>query len=254
VSLLRVRVFLRSLLLQSGFSDERRQGLGFAWTLDPALRAAHRGDAEGLRSARLRQLGAFNTQPCAAGLVVGACAALEARAAEGDAGAPARAERFKSAVAASLAGSADAFFWGALRPLAAAAAAAAAALGAGRTRAPLLLAAALGLAAFNVPALAARWLGLVRGWDDPDAAVLAAAALPARRAIRAARLSAAALILVATVAALKSPLLANVPAVFAAGAFALGAAASRTAIGPLRLVAAAGLLGAAAWAAVGWTP
>jgi hypothetical protein len=250
----RARLFLRSLLLQAGFSDERRQGLGFAWTLDPALRAAYGADADGLRAARLRHLGVFNTAPNAAGLIVGACAALEARAASGDAAAAARAQAFKGAIGASLAGSADALFWGALRPLAAATAALGAAVGVLLgTKTPLVVGAAAGLLVFNAPALAARGLGVERGFVDPDGAALRVAALPVRGWIRAARLAAAALIVAAAAALIGRPFL-HTPAALAAGAFALGAGAARATVGPLRLIAAAGLLGAAAWAAAGWTP
>ena len=40
MSALRARMFLRCLFLQSGFADESRQALGFAWAMDPALRVA----------------------------------------------------------------------------------------------------------------------------------------------------------------------------------------------------------------------
>ncbi|NNN04514.1 MAG: hypothetical protein HKL90_01300 [Elusimicrobia bacterium] len=251
---LRPRLFMRSLLLQAGFGDERRQGLGFSWTIDPALRAAYRGDADGLRAARRRHLESFNTQPCAAGLIVGACAALEARAAAGDAGAAERARAFKSSIGAALAGSADALFWGALRPLAAATAALVAVLGyrAGAAS-PFMIGAASGLLVFNAPALTARWLGVGRGLAVADAAALEACSLPAQSWIRVARWTALALALVACALALELPEL-RAHAALAAAALAFGAAFSRAAGGPLRLVAAAGILGAAASLALGWAP
>jgi len=254
MSELGARLFRRSFFLQAGFSDERRQALGFAWTIDPALAAAYGADADALRAARLRQLQPFNTQPNAAGLVVGACAALEARAAAGDAGACARAETFKGAIGASLAGGADAFFWGALRPLAAATAAFLGAFAFRRgTVGPLFGAAAAGLLVFNAPAVLARRRGVEEGLADPDTAALRVAALPVQSWIRAARLASAVLIFGAAAALLGHPLL-NTSATLAAGAFALGAGAARATGGPLRLVAAAGIIGAAASAAVGWTP
>lgn len=251
---LRPRLFLRSLFLQAGFGDERRQGLGFSWVIDPALRAAYRGDATGLRAARLRHLEAFNTQPCAAGLIVGACAALEGRAAAGDAGAGERARAFKSSIGAALAGSADALFWGALRPLSAATAALiAVVLYRADAASPLFLGAAAGLLVFNVPALTARWLGVGRGLAAADAAALEACSLPAQAWIRAARWTALALALAACAAALELPEL-RAHAALAAAAIAAGAALSRAAGGPLKLVAAAGVLGAAASLARGWAP
>jgi PTS system mannose-specific IID component len=252
VKALRAPLIIRSLFLQAGFSDERRQGLGFAWIMDPALRAAY--GADGLNAARLRQLGVFNAQPNAAGLVIGACAALEARAAAGETAAAARAATFKTALAAALSGSADAFFWGALRPLAAATAAFLAVFGLRRgTASPLLFAATAGLLVFNVPALSARVLGVARGLEDADAAARSVAALPVQRWIRSMRLAAAVLIFAAAAAFLGDPFC-RTPAALAAAALALGAVAARATGGPLRLVAAAGLLGAAAAAAMGWTP
>lgn len=248
------RLFLRSLLLQAGFGDERRQGLGFSWTIDPALRAAYRENADGLRAARLRHLEAFNTQPCAAGLIVGACAALEGRAAAGDAGAGERARAFKNSIGAALAGSADALFWGALRPLAAAAAALiGVVLYRENAASPFLAGAAAGLLVFNVPALTARWLGVARGLAAGDAAALEACSLPAQTWISVARWTALALTLAACAAALELPEL-RAHAALAAAALAFGAAFSRAAGGPLKLVAAAGVLGAAASIALGWAP
>lgn len=247
---LRATLFVRSLLLQAGFSDERRQGLGFAWAIDPALVAAYGTNAAGLAAARARHLASFNTQPCAAGLVLGTTAALEARAAAGDSAAAGRAAALKGVLGATLAGAADAFFWGALRPAAGALAAltalAAARLGAPR---PFLLGAAIGLSLFNAPALAARWLGLSRGLSEADAAALAVSKIPAAAWTRAVRLLALGLILAA--AALYLP---ETRAPLSLGAFAAGAWLARPAGGPLRLVGAAGLLGAAVAAATRWTP
>jgi len=189
---LRAPLFARSLLLQAGFSDERRQGLGFAWAVDPALAVAYSRSADGFRAARLRHLGSFNTHPCASGLILGACAELEARAGAGEAPAAARAAALKAALGAALAGAADAFFWGALRPLAAAAAVlaalAAARLGAAH---PLAIGAAAGLAVFNGPALFARWRGVALGLRGGEESALVAARLPVQRWLRAARLAAA---------------------------------------------------------------
>lgn len=246
---LRLPLFSRSLLLQAGFSDERRQGLGFAWALDPALRAAYSGDPEGLTAARARHLEAFNIQPHAVGVPLGIVAALETRSAAGDHDAAAAAVRLKPALGAALSGSADAFFWGGLRPLAGALALFVAAAGtAAGMRGAIGFGAVLGLAAFNGPAVFARWEGLARGLRDGQGAAAAVAGLPVQRWVRAARLAAAALVIAAAFAALGLPF---VPRAAAAVAFAAGAGLSRVAGGPLRLAAAAAILGAAA-AAAGW--
>ncbi|OGR47252.1 MAG: hypothetical protein A2X40_06500 [Elusimicrobia bacterium GWC2_65_9] len=245
---LRGRLFLRSLLLQAGFSDERRQALGFAWALDPALRSAYALDPAGLSAARARHLVSFNTQPCAAGLILGTIAALEARAAAGEFAAAARAATLKSAAGAALAGSADALFWGALRPLAAASAVFVAVAGwcLGLPH-PLVWGEIAGLAAFNAPALAARWAGIGAGLARGDAAIAAAARLPVQAWIRRARLTAAVLTIAS---ALLATVLGHVaPAYLAGGCLVAGAGFSRRVGGPLRLAAGAGILAAAA---AGW--
>jgi PTS system mannose-specific IID component len=245
------RLFARSLLLQAGFGDRRRQGLGFAWAIDPALRAAYAGDAAGLSAARLRHLASFNVQPHAVGLPLGAAAALEARAAAGEPALAERAVALKGMLGAALSGAADALFWGSLRPLSAALAIVVALSGWRRGWAhPLAAGAAAGLAAFNVPALAARALGVERGLADGERAAAFAASLPAQEWIRRARSAAVVLILWAAWSAMGLP---QVPRALAAAAFAAGAALSRFAGGPLRLVAAAGAAGAAG-ALAGWAP
>lgn len=249
--LLRGRMFARELLLQAGFSDERRQALGFAWAIDPALVRAYAGDAAGLTAARVRHLAPFNAQPCAAGLPLGVSAALEARAAGGDTSAAARAAALKDPLCAALSGAADAFFWGGLRPLAAAAAVlgviAASRLDA---RSPLAFGAGFGLLIFNVPSFWVRWAGLSRGLRDGESVVPSVCGLPVQRWIRAARRAAVLLIFAAAWAVLGSPF--GVPRLMAAAAFAAGAGLGRFTGGPLRLIAAAGLFGAALSAA-GWT-
>lgn len=251
MSVLGARLFARSLLLQAGFSDRRRQGLGFAYAIDPALAAAYAGDAAGLSAARLRHLASFNVQPHAVGFPLGAAAALEAEAAAGRPGAAERAVALKGMLGACLSGAADGFFWGALRPLSGALA-----ILVGFTawrhgaRHPLAEGAAAGLLAFNVPALAARGVGLARGLSGGESCAAGAAALPAQRWIRGARWTALVVVVLAAWSAMGLPEFSRLAA---AAAFAAGAALSRAAGGPLRLAAAAGLAVAAGTLA-GWAP
>ena len=248
---LRLRLFARSLLLQAGFSDERRQALGFAWAIEPALARAYSGDRAGLDAALARHLVPFNAQPSAAGLPLGVAAALEARAARGDAAAAVRSVALKDPLCASLSGAADAFFWGAVRPLAAAAAVfgALVAWRLGSSR-PFAYGAAAGFLVFNLPSLWARWAGLGLGLREGEAAVAAVCGLPVQDWIRAARRAAVIALFAAVWAALVFSL--GIQRAPAAVAFAAGAGLSRFTSGPLLLIAAAGLLGAAASAA-GWT-
>lgn len=240
-------MFFRSLFLQAGFCDERRQALGFAWALDPAPREAYPADPRGLSQARARHLESFNTNPCAVGLILGTTAALEAGA---SASSPALARM--PAAAASLAAAADPFFWGALRPLSAASAVfVASCLLLLRLPHPFFWGAACGLAVFNVPAFFARWEGLRQGLSKGESALLWAGSLPVQSWIRASRLAAFAVLAAAALAALAAG--PGVSALAAAVAFAAGASLSRIMGGPLRLVTGAGILGMIA-SAGGWLP
>ena len=246
-------IFARSLFLQAGFGDERRQALGFAWSLDPALRRAYAKDPAELARARARHLAPFNVQPHASGLILGVVASLETRAAGGEADAARRAVSLKSTLAPALSASADALFWGSLRPFSASLAVLVAVvfwrLGLAH---PCAAGAAAGLTAFNAPALAARALGLRRGFAEGESAAAAAAGLPARPWIRGLRRAAAAAIIAAAWAAMGLPTLIPLRVLAAAG-FAAGAGLSRAAGGPFRLLAAAFAAGALASAA-GWLP
>jgi len=165
----RVRQFARLLLLQSTWSFERMQGLGLAWALEPWLERLYPTVAE-RRAALQRHSEYFNTQPYVASLILGLICALEqdAAALPADRRGPAfeRVRAVKKAMASSLAGAGDAFFWGALRP---AAAAAAVLVGvAAMPRAPRqagLWMAATYLVCYNVPALWLRWRGIALGYE-----------------------------------------------------------------------------------------
>jgi PTS system mannose-specific IID component len=158
---LKVRLFARSLLLQSCWSYERMQGLGFAFNIEPFV---------GAEAARKRHLEFFNTQPFVEPLVLGMACAMEeeaARAPEAERAARyARLRALKAGAASSLAGLADSLFWGSLRP-ACAGLAWLAGLVVARTLGPMHGAAAavlVYLIAYNVPALWTRWKGLQLGY------------------------------------------------------------------------------------------
>ncbi|HCC48548.1 MAG TPA: hypothetical protein DEQ38_10610 [Elusimicrobia bacterium] len=111
-------MFLRSFFLQAGWNYERFQNLGFAFTLEPALRKIY-PDPEKLKAALLRHLAIVNTQPYMASFVAGNVAAMEERAAA----APDPEAALKSmpgvkqALATSFASIGDRIFWGRLKPM-----------------------------------------------------------------------------------------------------------------------------------------
>jgi PTS system mannose-specific IID component len=164
----RLRLFLRLMLLQATWSFERMQGLGFAFALEPWLERIYPDLAE-RRAALERHSEYFNTQPYAASLVLGCVCAMEESAAALPAAQRAAAyERLravKRTMGSGFGGLGDSFFWSALRP-----AAAAAALVAGLTAARAgwahagLATAAVYLAAYNIPAVWLRWRGLALGY------------------------------------------------------------------------------------------
>ncbi len=116
-------IFLRSLTMQASFSTWRMQGLGFAFTMLPRIRREN-ADPAGIAAAFSRHLQMFNTHPYLASAVIGSVVKIEE---EGD---PEGADHFKRSVMGPYAAIGDAFFWGALRSLAAAASVFAALMGA----------------------------------------------------------------------------------------------------------------------------
>jgi mannose/fructose/N-acetylgalactosamine-specific phosphotransferase system component IID len=112
------RMALRASLLQATWNYERQQGLGWAFSLHPALRRLY-PDAT-MRCDRLAEhTGYFNTQPTLASLALGAVAGLEEQRAAGGPPDAAGMLRVKSALGSSLAAIGDRFFWFTLRPFAA---------------------------------------------------------------------------------------------------------------------------------------
>jgi PTS system mannose-specific IID component len=116
---------LRSFFLQSSWSFERMQSVGFAALMAGEGRRLARGP-EAARAFLERQLGFFNTNPPMAGYLAGVSVRLE----EAAAAAPEEAarilddlHRFKRAGVSAFAAWGDSFFWATLRPAATALAA-----------------------------------------------------------------------------------------------------------------------------------
>ena len=109
---------LRLSLLQATWNYERQQGVGWAWSLEPALQRLYPDPA--VRRQRLAEETAyFNTQPTLASVALGAIARLEEQRARGEESDPAMVPRMKSLLGSSLAALGDRLFWFTLRPFAA---------------------------------------------------------------------------------------------------------------------------------------
>ncbi len=114
------RIFRRQYLVQGCWNYEGMQNVGFAYCILPALRKLYDGRPDDLQRAVKRHLEFFNTHPALAPVVLGAAVRLEERAANGEVD-PRAIGTFKVGLMGSLGAIGDSFFWGALKPMAAAA-------------------------------------------------------------------------------------------------------------------------------------
>jgi PTS system mannose-specific IID component len=228
------RVFWRCLFVQAAWNRRGMQNLGFAYAIDPALRALY-PDAGRREEALRRHLGFFNCHPYMAAAIVGGAIHHEEKVAAG-AEPGAQPLMYKQTLQGPLAALGDGFFWTALRPFFGAVAV----VGALLVGWPAIVGA---LAVYNVIHLAFRF-GLFRdGYAKGDAIVgdiqrlsLPVAADRLRSAGAALCGIAAAIFVLRAVAASGGP----------AGALALGAAA----LGYVALARGARLLPAAYAAAL----
>ncbi len=108
------RVFLRSLFLQATWNRRGMQNLGFAFAIEPALRALYK-DPERHEEALRRHLGIFNCHPSLAAAILGGTIHHEERAAAGIEP-PDAPDAYKQTLQGPLAAIGDGFFWTALRP------------------------------------------------------------------------------------------------------------------------------------------
>lgn len=112
------RIFWRSFALQSAFSFDRMQALGFTWTLMPFLKKLY-GQTEEFKNALRRHLVFFNTHMWIPGPIFAMVADLEARRAENPEEIDETSiQAVKGGLMGPLAGIGDSMFHGTLRPLA----------------------------------------------------------------------------------------------------------------------------------------
>jgi len=110
-------VFLRAFLIQTSWSFERMQSLGFAYAIEPILRKLYPDQME-YESRMKLHMSYFNTQPYLASFILGGVVRLEQDRASGR-NTAADVQGLKDALMAPLGALGDSFFWGALKPLAA---------------------------------------------------------------------------------------------------------------------------------------
>jgi PTS system mannose-specific IID component len=108
------RVFGRCLFVQAAWNRRGMQNLGFAYAIDPALRALYPDSARREEALR-RHLGFFNCHPYMAAAIVGGAIHHEEKVAAG-AEPASQPNRYKQTLQGPLAALGDGFFWTALRP------------------------------------------------------------------------------------------------------------------------------------------
>lgn len=159
-----IKIFLGSFFIQSSWSFEKMQALGFGAAISPALKEIYGGDAKKEKDALKRHLEFYNAHPYMASPVLGAAINLEEKAAKGLAR-PEAAARFKKMIMGPYGALGDAFFWGSVRPLASIAGVLAA-LHSG------IMGIFVFLAVYNIFHLWMRWIGLSKGYQLGEEVVL----------------------------------------------------------------------------------
>jgi len=145
---------LRLFLLQGSWNFERLQGLGFFFSLYPALQKLYRD--EQLQEISREHARYFNTHPYLAASIVGAVLQMEEMRSRDEEPAVGIQE-FKEMVAAPYAAVGDALFWGGLRPVVAAIALLFAVKG-------IVLAPLIFLVLFNLITMWFRVFGFIHGY------------------------------------------------------------------------------------------
>jgi PTS system mannose-specific IID component len=145
----------RLLAIQGSWNYETLMGNGIGFCAEPALRLLPGGrGGDAYRAALARQSKYFNAHPYLAAVAVGALARVEL-----DGEAPARIERFRTALCGPLGSVGDRLVWAGWLPFCSVAALAAFGLGAGPTAVVVLF-----LVLYNAGHLALRAWGLTVGW------------------------------------------------------------------------------------------
>lgn len=110
------KVFLNSFFIQSAWSFEKMQGLGFAAAITPALQDIYKKDNDQLCTAISRHMVFYNAHPYMASPILGAVIKMEEEIHEGERDAK-DVSSFKESLMGPYGAIGDTFFWGSIRPL-----------------------------------------------------------------------------------------------------------------------------------------
>ncbi|GEN94016.1 PTS system mannose/fructose/sorbose family transporter subunit IID [Pediococcus ethanolidurans] len=150
------KTIFRSLALQGAFNYERMQGIGFCFTVLPALRKIY-PDKKDLAEALKRHVVFFNTSPQFVTFIVGIVVAMEEENAAKEDFDPSAIGAIKAALMGPLAGIGDSFFWGTIRIIGAG-------IGVGLALKGNILGAILFILIYNIPHYILRFGGLKLGY------------------------------------------------------------------------------------------
>lgn len=145
-------LFWRYFALQSAFSFERMQTLGWTWTFMPLLKKLY-PKAEDFRAALKRHLTFFNTEPTMGSFIVGTVASLEEKRAKGEDISDEAINSVKASLMGPFAGVGDSLIQGTVRFIAAG-------IGIAFAQQGSILGPILFILLFNTVNLGIRWYGL----------------------------------------------------------------------------------------------
>lgn len=110
------KLFLKSNAVQSAFSFERQQAMGFEYAMIPIINRLYDKKEDRIEAYK-RHLAYFNSHPWTSGVIFGIVAAMEEKKANGEDVSEANIQGLKTGLMGPLAGIGDSFFWGAFRPI-----------------------------------------------------------------------------------------------------------------------------------------
>lgn len=152
------QLYWRSFSLQSAFSFDRMQALGFTWAILPMLRKLYKDKSEQFKEALQRHIIFFNTHPWIPGPILALTAELEIKKSRGEDIDTKAIQGLKSGLMGPIAGVGDSMFHGTLRPLMGGIAASLALQG--NPVAPLLF-----FVVVNAVHMYVRWVTLKKGFE-----------------------------------------------------------------------------------------
>ncbi|HKZ46906.1 MAG TPA: PTS system mannose/fructose/sorbose family transporter subunit IID [Thermodesulfobacteriota bacterium] len=151
------KVFLNSFFIQSAWSFEKMQGLGFASAIAPAIKDIYK-DRDQASAALKRHMVFYNAHPYMASPILGAVIRMEEEVEDGKLDAK-EVVSFKESLIGPYGAIGDTFFWGSVRPTASVLGVLSALILSGGLWGPIVF-----LVVYNIFHIWMRWVGLNKGY------------------------------------------------------------------------------------------